>query len=267
MQKAVIDIAALEQVHCAVRAGEINVVQGDVAADGLTRADHVTSIRLVLCAGDTLQVLDLDVADGQGGGVLVAESKVALAVALGDFNSVVDVGDGHGVVGDVVDTTASSATLKVARELGCAAGPDLYSGHVGGVEHGDVVDEDVLDNVDLADVLAEGADTDAVRAVAVQVLDEDFGAVGLEAHAVVAVVDDTVLDDNVAAPVGVPSVGVLGGVVALAVPANVDVAVHDVGTVGDEVVPLGGVAEVEVLDGTALEANDCKQDWAEDVDV
>jgi hypothetical protein len=53
-----------------------------------------------------------------------------------------------------------------------------------GVVHGDVVDEDVLDNVDLALVLAKGADGDAVRPVTVHVLHEDVGAVRLERDAV-----------------------------------------------------------------------------------
>ena len=52
------------------------------------------------------------------------------------------------------------------------------------VEHGDIVDEHVLYNVDFAGVLAQRADGDTVRAVAVQVLDEDVGAVGLECDAV-----------------------------------------------------------------------------------
>ena len=52
------------------------------------------------------------------------------------------------------------------------------------VKHGDVVDEDVLDDVDFAGILTQGANGDTVRAVAVQVLDENVGAVGLECDAV-----------------------------------------------------------------------------------
>jgi hypothetical protein len=82
------------------------------------------------------------------------------------------------------------------------------------IEHRDVVDENILDNVDFAGVLAQGANRDSVRAVAVQVLDEDVGAVGLECDTVciksilspsskfrgnitVAVVDHRVLDNDI----------------------------------------------------------------------
>lgn len=52
------------------------------------------------------------------------------------------------------------------------------------VEHGDIIDENVLDNVDLPLVLPQRADGDAVGAVAVQILHEDFRAVGFEGDAV-----------------------------------------------------------------------------------
>lgn len=103
------------------------------------------------------------------------------------------------------------------------------------VKHGDVVYEHVLDDVGLALVLAEGADGDAVRAVAVQILDEHVAAVGFEGDAVcsgiewnrqhqqvkfrricwnlerrrfgrtVAVVDHRILDDDVVGAVCVPA--------------------------------------------------------------
>lgn len=49
-------------------------------------------------------------------GVLVAESEVLLAVALGDLNGIVDVLDGHGVVGDVLHTARATPTLQVGRQ-------------------------------------------------------------------------------------------------------------------------------------------------------
>jgi hypothetical protein len=49
--------------------------------------------------------------------------------------------------------------------------------------------EDVLHNVDLAGVLAETSNADAVAAVAGEVLDNNVCAVGFEGNAVVAVVD------------------------------------------------------------------------------
>ena len=44
-----------------------------------------------------------------------------------------------------------------------------------------------------------------MRAVADQVLHDDISAIGLEADAVVAVVDVGVLDDDIGGAVGVPS--------------------------------------------------------------
>ena len=67
--------------------------------------------------------------------------------------------------------------------------------------------------------------------VADHVLDNHLCAVWLERDAVVAIVDDTVLNDNVAAAVSVPAVRVFGCVVALAVAVNVDIAKDYVGTV------------------------------------
>lgn len=50
--------------------------------------------------------------------------------------------------------------------------------------HRDVGYVDVLHDVILADVLAQGADADAVGAVARERLDKDVGGVGLEGDAV-----------------------------------------------------------------------------------
>ena len=136
-----------------------------------------------------MDILHDDVRDSQFGGELVASSQVLLAIALGDFNGVVDIVDAHGIVGDVVDAALATAALEVAGE-GCGrAWPDFDASAVAGVGHGDVVDEDILDNVSLCGVLAKRADTDAVAAVAQQVLHEDVGGVGLEGDAVVAIVD------------------------------------------------------------------------------
>lgn len=183
---------------------------------------------------------------------MVAQRDILLAVALRDFNRVVDVRDLHGIVCDVSHCACAAATLEVAGECGGRTGPDFDAGAVRGVGHADVVDVDVLDVVYFAHVLAEGADRDAVGAVADEVLDDDVGAVGLEGDAVVAVVDVGVLDDDVGGAVGVPAVGVFGGVLALAAAEDVDVGEDYVGRVGDEVVPLWGVSQFEVFDAAAL---------------
>jgi len=108
---------------------------------------------------------------------------------LGDFDGVIDVVDAHGVVGDVVDAAFATAALEVTGECGGRAWPDFDAGAVAGVGHGNVVDEDVLDDIGFCGVLAQRADTDAVAAVALQVLHKDVGGVWLEGDAVVAVVD------------------------------------------------------------------------------
>lgn len=83
--------------------------------------------------------------------------------------------------------------------------------------------------------------------IADKVLNNDIGGVGLEGDAVVAVVDVRVLNHNVAAAVCVPAVGVLRRVRARAATKDIDVGVYDVGRVGDQVIPLRAVAELQIL--------------------
>jgi len=136
-----------------------------------------------------MDILHDNVRNGQFGGELVASSQVLLTIALSNFDCIVDIVDAHGIVGDVVHATFATTALEVARE-GCrGAGPDFDAGAVAGVGHGDVVHEDVFYNIGLCGVLAERTNTDAVTAVALQVLNENVGGVGLEGDAVVAVVD------------------------------------------------------------------------------
>lgn len=113
-----------------------------------------------------------------------------MAVALRDFDGVVDVADGHGVVGDVVDAALAAATLEITGH-GCrCAGPDFDASAVAGVGHGDVVNVDVFYDISLCGILSKGADADAVTAIAVQVLDQDVGAIWFERDTIVPVVDD-----------------------------------------------------------------------------
>lgn len=78
-----------------------------------------------------------------------------------------------------------------------------------------------------------------MRSVAMEILDQDLGAVGLEADAIIAIVDHTVLNDNVAAAVGVPTIRVLSGVITLAVPADADIAEDNIRRVRHKIVVLG----------------------------
>lgn len=137
-----------------------------------------------------MDVLHDDIRNGQLRWESGASCQVLLTVALRDLDSVVDVADSHGIVGNVVDTTLSAATLKITRQSSRGAGPDLDASTITGVGHGDVVDEDILHDVGFCSVLAKRTDTDAVTAVALQVLDQDVGAVGLERDTIVTIVDN-----------------------------------------------------------------------------
>lgn len=111
---------------------------------------------------------------------LVAERLVLLAVALRNGNGVVVVIVEEAVVCNVPHPSKTSTAVEQALEFRLDTRPDLDPGAVACVGHGNVVDVEVLHNVRLSLVLTERADTDSMRAVANQVLDNDVGAVGLE---------------------------------------------------------------------------------------
>ena len=100
-----------------------------------------------------------------------------------------------------------------------------------------------------------------------EILDQDLCAVSFETDTVVSIVDDAVLNDNVGASVSVPAVGVLGHVAAIAVPTDCNVAEDDVGAVGYKVIPLRGIAEVDILDRAAVETDCSKEDGTKNVYV
>lgn len=125
----------------------------------------------------------------------------------------------------------------------------------------------ILDNVDFAWVLPNGANRDTVAAIAVHVLNQHLSTVGLEGNAVVTVVNHAVLNDNVRRPVRVPTVGVLRFVLAGRVASDIEVVEDDIRTVGQKVVPLRRIAKVEIRDGSAMQANCAEQDRAQDVNV
>jgi len=120
---------------------------------------------------------------------LVAKSEVLLPVALGNFDGVVDVFDYHAIIRDVPDRTAATSTLKIAGKGGRSARPNLDTRAIGSIRHTDIVHVDVLNKVDLAGILAQATNTDAVAAVANQILHDNVGAVGLERNAIIAIVD------------------------------------------------------------------------------
>lgn len=104
-------------------------------------------------------------------------------------------------------------------------------------------------------------------AVTDEVLHDNVGRVRLEGDAVVTVVDVRVLDHDVAAAVRVPAVSVLGWVRGRAAAEDVDVREDDICGVGNQRVPLRAVAELQVLDSGALQADGAEEDWTKDVNV
>ena len=125
----------------------------------------------------------------------------------------------------------------------------------------------ILDNVDFAWILPNGANRDTVAAIAVHVLNQDLSAVGLEGDTVVTVVDNAVLNDNVRRTVRVPTISILRFVLAGRVAPDVEVVEDDICTVGQKVIPLGRVAKVKIRDGSAVQADCAEQDRTKDVDV
>ena len=155
---------------------------------------------------------------------LVAQSLVLLPVALRDGDGPVVVLVVKRVVRHVPHPAQAAAAVEVVLEVRLDARPHLDARAVAGVAHGDVVDVQILDNVGLALVLAEGADADAVGAVADEVLDDDICAVRLEGNAVwgevsvgrrvclgegdctIGVVNVRILDDDAVGAIRIPAV-------------------------------------------------------------
>jgi hypothetical protein len=106
-----------------------------------------------------------------------------------------------------------------------------------------------------------------VAAVADEVLHNNVGTVGLEGNTVVAIIDVRVLDDNVGAAVCVPTVGVLGRILAGAAAEDVNVGENDVSRVGDECVPLWAVAELQVSNSSTLKTDGAEEDGTQNVNV
>jgi len=175
---------------------------------------------------------------------LVAKSQVLLTVALSNLNRVVDVGNSHAVIRNVLNGTTATSALQIAGESRRSTRPDLDTRTVRSIRHADVVHVDVLDDINFAGVLAQRTDTNTVAAVTDEVLNNDVGAVGLERNTIVAVVDMRVLNHDVIRTVRVPAIRVLSGVLALAAAEDVDVVKDHVGGVGDERVPLRAVSEL-----------------------
>lgn len=106
-----------------------------------------------------------------------------------------------------------------------------------------------------------------MTAIAVHVLNQDVRTVRLERHAIVAVVNHTILNHDVRAAVCIPTISVLRRIVTRTVSTNVEILKDDVGAVGEEVVPLRRVSQVEVGNGSAVQTDGAEEDRSENVDV
>lgn len=135
------------------------------------------------------------------------------------------------------------------------------------VAHGNVPNENILDNVILPFVLAERPYGDAMRAVADQILDDHVGAVGLEGNTIVTVVDGRVLNGDAVGAVRVPPVGVLSSVYRLGRSSNVDASEEDIARVGNPMIVLRRVSQRQRADDTGLESHNADKDGAKDVYV
>jgi len=75
------------------------------------------------------------------------------------------------------------------------------------------------------------------------------------------------LDDDVVTAISVPSISVLGGVLALTGSRDGDVREQDIGAVGNPVVVLRAVAEVQVLNSRVVQTHSTEEDGSQDVDI
>lgn len=84
----------------------------------------------------------------------VAESLILLSIALRDCDRIVVVLVIEHIVRDVSHPPESTATVECSLEIGLNSRPDLDSGTIAGVGHGNVVDVEVFHDIGDALVLA-----------------------------------------------------------------------------------------------------------------
>lgn len=108
----------------------VNILRHDIVTHPLAAARKRRYLRPVLLARCAREILEEDIRDGQWRRIFEALCEIRLAVALVDFDGIVDVIDVHFVVGDVLDTASASAALEVATEGGGGVGPNFDAGSV-----------------------------------------------------------------------------------------------------------------------------------------
>jgi hypothetical protein len=171
------------------------------------------------------------------------------------------------IIRDILHMAPPAAALQITTQRRLRPRPHLDARAVRRRGHADVVHIYILNNIILARILSQRPDTDSVGPRTVQTLHHDVGAVRLKRDAVVAVVDDAVLDRDGRGAVRVPAVRVLCRIGVVCAAGDGDVVVDDVGGVYDDVEPLRGESHVDVADAAAGQADDAEQDRAQDVDV
>lgn len=112
-----------------------------------------------------------------------------------------------------------------------------------------------------------------------QILHEDFRAVGFEGDAVynisinlvdsscihtITIIDNRILNDDILRAIDIPAIRILGRIVAFAEPADVDPVKQHVRRVCDEMVPLRRVAQLQRTDRAPVQADDAHQDRPQD---
>lgn len=171
------------------------------------------------------------------------------------------------IIRHILHMAPPATALQVTTQRRLRPRPHLDARAVRGGGHADVIHVYILYNIILARILSQRPDTDAVGPRAVQPLHYDVGAVWLKRDAVVAIVDDAVLDRDGRGAVRVPAVGILGRIGVICAAGDGDVVVDDVGGVYDDVEPLRGEAHVDVADAAAGQADDAEKDRAQDINV
>ena len=206
----------------------------------------IAAVGTVLFARNPGKILNRDILHGHAARIFIAQGQIALTIALRDLDSIVDIVDCHGIVENVADLATASTSLEICRQRRWVSRPHFDPRHVTGIAHSDVVHGDVLHNVSLTRVLTQRPHTDAVAAITVQVLHHNLRTVRFERHAIVAVIDDRVLDDNIARSIRVPAVRVLCDIAAGRVATDGDVVEDHIARVRNEVVPLRRVSQIQI---------------------
>jgi hypothetical protein len=79
----------------------------------------------------------------------------------------------------------------------------------------------ILYDINLANILAQRAYANSMATVAMHILHKDLRRVGFERHAIIAIINDGVLDRNIRGAVHIPSIRIFRIVLAEAVPAYI----------------------------------------------